>query len=48
MDRKARGRNAWRIGQCKIALIAERLRGLNFQLAGLWIAVEKQRRFVKI
>jgi hypothetical protein len=47
-DGEAGGGDARRIGERQVALVAERLGGLDLQLAGLGIAVEEQRRLVEI
>ena len=48
LDRKTGGRDAWGIGKCQIALVAERLGGLDLQFAGTRIAVIEERLFVEI
>ncbi|MNT36564.1 hypothetical protein D3C72_1726580 [compost metagenome] len=48
MDGEAGGGNTRRIGKRQIALVAERLGGLDFQLAGARVAVEKERLFLDV
>ncbi|MNU62082.1 hypothetical protein D3C71_512980 [compost metagenome] len=48
MDGEAGGGDTRRVGKRQIALVAERLGGLDFQLAGARVAVEKERLFLDV
>lgn len=48
MDGEAGGGNARRIGERQVTLVAERFGGLDFQLSGTRIAMEKERLFLDV